>query len=67
MFLKVKDSDNLVRDSESQAVINTSKSEYQQAIAQRNKQLTLNQDINNLKEEVDQIKNLLQEILKKVG
>jgi len=74
MFLKVKEDENLVRDSNSQAVINTSRSEFENAkkrkqasLESQQKQKTLVEDINNLKEEVNDIKSLLQEILVKVG
>lgn len=74
MFLKVKENENLVRDSNSQAVINTSRSEFENAkkrkqasLESQQKQKTLVEDINNLKEEVNDIKSLLQEILVKVG
>lgn len=67
MFLKVKDNEKLVRDSESSAVINTDRREYEALMTQKKRQQTLVEDINNLKEEVDDIKDLLREILKKVG
>ena len=67
MFLKVKDNEKLVRDSESSAVINTDRREYEALMTQKKRQQTLVEDINNLKEEVNDIKDLLQEILKRVG
>lgn len=74
MYYKVKENDNLVRDSKSQAVINTSRSEFENAkkrkqasLESQQKQKTLVDDINNLKQEVNDIKSLLQEILVKVG
>lgn len=74
MYLKVEDSEKLVRDSKSKAVINTSAEDYLSAIKRREsmleskvKQEALETDINNIKDEVDEIKNLLKEILKRVG
>ena len=73
MYLKVEDNEKLVRDSKSKAVINTSAEDYHSAVKRREsmldakvKQEALVDDINNIKEEVDEIKGLLREILKRV-
>ena len=69
--LKVEGQTHLVRDVNSNAIINTNKSEYQlymQRVKVREKQSDkLRSDvkeINNLKSELREIKNLIKEIVK---
>jgi len=69
--LKVDGHDNLVRDSHSNAIVNTNKTEYQlymKRIRVREEHgdhiRTAVKDINNLKAEIREIKNLLKEIVK---
>jgi flagellar hook-associated protein FlgK len=71
-ILKVKGHDNLVRDTRSNAIINTNKSEYQIYMARvraREKQgdeiRNTVKEINNLKAELREIKNLIKEVVKK--
>ena len=71
-ILKVKGHDNLVRDTRSNAIINTNKSEYQIYMARvraREKQgdeiRNAVKEINNLKAELREIKNLIKEVVKK--
>jgi hypothetical protein len=72
MRLKVQGHDSLVRDTNSNAIINTNKTEYQlymNRIKSREKQSdeirTAVKEINTLKTELQEIKNLLKEVLKK--
>jgi len=72
MRLKVQGHDSLVRDTNSNAIINTNKTEYQlymNRIKSREKQSdeirTDVKEINTLKTELQEIKNLLKEVLKK--
>jgi len=72
MRLKVQGHDSLVRDTNSNAIINTNKTEYQlymNIIKSREKQSdeirTAVKEINTLKTELQEIKNLLKEVLKK--
>jgi hypothetical protein len=72
MRLKVQGHDSLVRDTNSNAIINTNKTEYQlymNRIKSREKQndeiRTAVKEINTLKTELQEIKNLLKEVLKK--
>ena len=62
-YIKVKGHDGLVRDETTGAILNQSDS----AIQARRKQRQLNsalEDINNLKDEVSEIKALLRELIK---
>ena len=69
-YIKVKDNENLVRDSKSNCIINTNKSEYDEYLARRkskqnekNKVENLEKDMDTLKNELGEIKSLLKEIL----
>jgi len=71
-YIKVKDHPNLARDSESRAIVNTNLAAYESAIARsRAKQKQKDElrdavrDINNLKCEMHEIKNLLLKLVEK--
>jgi len=70
-FLKVEGHSNLVRDTFTNGIVNTNVSEYQvymQRVRSRNKQgdeiRSAVKEINTLKAELREIKNLLKEIVK---
>jgi hypothetical protein len=70
-FLKVSGHDDLVRDTSSNAIINTNIAEYEQYLARRKakleeKQLIAKQaeEINNLKSDISEIKQMLQMLMK---
>lgn len=70
MMFKVKDYPHLLKDEKSRAVINTDQDGYQKYIAERNyrtnvKQETsqLEDEINNLKSDMAEIKSLLIQLL----
>jgi len=70
--LRIEGHDNLVRDVSSGAVINTSRHEYIQFMqaynnktAEKQKVEHLCDELNSLKDEMTDIKNLLKEILEK--
>jgi len=70
-FLKVEGHTSLVRDTDSNAIVNTNVSEYQiymQRVRARNKQgdeiRSAVKEINNLKSELREIKNLIKELVK---
>ena len=72
--LKVEGYNNLVRDTRSTAIINTDKTAYQRAIARakaaakdRDEIRSATREINNLKCEMHEIKDLLQKVLNKNG
>jgi len=71
-YLKVSGHENLVRDMSSKAVINTSMVEYEEYMARRRakeqeQELITKQaeEINNLKSEISEIKQLLIQVLNK--
>jgi hypothetical protein len=71
-FLKVEGHESLVRDVTSNAIVNTSKNEYQiymNRIRSREQQSdeirNTIKEINLLKQELFEIKNLLKEVIKK--
>ena len=66
MHIKVKDHAVLVRDSESNAILNNSDKAYDEYIRMKNKALTDKQEITNLKEEVGELKDMMKLILEKL-
>ena len=66
MYIKVKDHAGLVRDSESNAILNNSDKEYDEYMRLKNKALTEKQEIANLKEEVGELKGMMKLILEKL-
>ena len=69
-FVKVKDHQNLLRDPLSNGIINTNKSEYDEYMARRDaakkakdSELTMKEDLDNLKGEINEIKSLLKELV----
>ena len=71
-YIKVEGHTNLVRDIKSNAIVNTNKSEFQMYMKrhkERNEQgdklRNVCKEINNLKSELREIKNLLTKVLSK--
>ena len=71
-YLRVKDHPDLVRDTQSHAVVNTNMAAYRAAVersrsAQKSKDELRDavRDINNLKSEMHEIKNLLLQMMDK--
>ena len=69
-YIKVKDHANLVRDPRTDQIINTDQSEYNQYMARRSarkkekqKNLSVEQDLDRLKAEMGEIKSLLKELV----
>ena len=69
-YVKVEGHTHLVRDTSSGAIINTNRSAYEQAIArsneaqqQRDEFRSAQREINNLKCEMHEIKNLLKQLV----
>ncbi len=69
-FVKVKDHDNLVRDPLSNGIINTNNSDYDEYISRRDaakeqqlKSSNMEEDLANLKGEINEIKSLLKELV----
>jgi hypothetical protein len=69
-YAKVKENPELVRDMDSKAVLNTNVSALQAYKKKREKQQEIQSavdDINNMKNEINEIKTLMQRILDKIG
>ena len=73
-YLKVEGYSELVRDTNSSAIINTNKTAYQRAIArakaasnERDEIRSATREINNLKCEMHEIKDMLKKVLEKNG
>jgi predicted transcriptional regulator len=68
--IKVKDYDHLIRDPKTNAIINTNMSEYKEYLSRRNSKMEEDQKIQNLelnvsnmKDDLNEIKNLLRSLL----
>jgi hypothetical protein len=61
-YLKVEGHNNLIRDPNTNSIINTDMSEYQQYLSRRSIKNDENQKIQNLEQDVDCIKDDLNEI-----
>jgi hypothetical protein len=61
-YLKVEGHNDLLRDPNTNSIINTNMSEYKQYIARRNMKSEENQKLENLESDVNNIKNDLDEI-----
>jgi hypothetical protein len=64
---KVKDEPNLVRDPFNKAILNTNNDALSAYKARRNKERKVETEINSLKQEMSDIKTLMQRILDKIG
>lgn len=71
-YIKVQGYTHLVRDESSNAIVNTDKTEYQLYMARRNARAKTTdefrnavKEINNLKIELFEIKQMLKEVIKK--
>ena len=69
-YIKVKGHDHLIRDPKTNSIINTNMSEYNEYISRRDSKLkesekvnNLESDINNMKEDLDEIKLLLRRLI----
>jgi hypothetical protein len=70
MYVKVKDTPNLVRDMQNQAVLNSDLDGLKAYKLKREKQQEINSavdDINNMKQDINELKTLMQRILDKIG
>ena len=69
-FVKVKDHQNLMRDPVSNAILNDNQSDYDEYVARRDaankakeKSSNMEEDLANLKGEINEIKSLLKELV----
>jgi len=61
-YIKVKGHDHLIRDPQTNSIINTNMAEYNEYISRRESKLKENQKIKNLETDLDNIKCDLDEI-----
>lgn len=61
-FVRVKNYDNLVRDLENKAIVNTNKSEYEAYMARYKKREKQNDEIRNVVKEINTLKQDMLEI-----
>jgi|TARA_A100001037_G_scaffold285695_1_gene293284 hypothetical protein len=64
--IKVKDSGSLYRDEESGAILNCSDSEYDNYLKLKQKKLQEANEMNKLKDDVDELKSMMKLILSKL-
>ena len=62
-YVKVKGHDNLVRNSDSNFIVNTNQSGYQEYLSHKNKAESMEEDLATLKNEISEIKSLLRELV----
>ena len=69
-YVKVKDNEHLIRNTNSNCIVNTNKSEYEEYITRRklkksekNKVDNLERDISTLRDEITEIKDLLRSLV----
>jgi len=69
-YLKVEGYSNLMRDQNTNSIINTNMSEYQEYVSRRNSKSEENRKVQNIEEElasmksdIDEIKNLLRSLV----
>ena len=62
--LKIKDEEELVRDVNTQAVLNNNMSSLEKYKARRNKEREMSSDVQTLKNDMKEIKELLQQLIK---
>ena len=69
-YAKVKENPELIRDMDSKAVLNTNSTALQAYKKKREKQQEIQsavEDINNMKQDINDLKTLMQRILDKIG
>jgi hypothetical protein len=64
-YYKVEGNDSLVRDVSSKAIINTNSKEYQNYVDKRNMMAKQKQEIDNLKKDISEIKEMLATLIGK--
>jgi len=68
MRMRVKENERLVRDTDNLAILNTDRSAlkaHEQKIAQLRRQKAQEEEINNLKRDMDEIKTMLRILIEK--
>jgi len=62
--LKIKDNEGFVRDVDTKAVLNSDLTGLEKYKARRNKEREMNDDVQSLKKDMQEIKELLQQLIK---
>tara|TARA_S200000501_G_scaffold169021_1_gene159198 strand:- start:163 stop:387 length:225 start_codon:yes stop_codon:yes gene_type:complete len=69
-YIKVKDNDHLIRNTKSNCIVNTNKSEYEEYLTRRklkqnekNKVDNLERDLSTLRDEITEIKDMLRSLV----
>ena len=65
-YIKVEGEPGFVRDQDTGAILNTNKSEIQQAKARKKARLEQQNELDNLKQDVSDMKIMLSKILEKI-
>jgi chromosome segregation ATPase len=63
--VKIQDNEDLIRDVGTNAVLNSNMSSLEKYKARRNKEREMNDDVQNLKQDVNEIKSMLKQLLEK--
>ena len=66
-MIPVKDHRGLYRDESTNAILNCNNNEYEQYLKLKNKRTTQQKEINELKNDIDEIKDCLKIILQKIN
>ncbi len=62
-YHKVKDNSDLVRDPKNGSILNTNSLDYEKYVAQRQSKKDTDQELADLKSEINEIKSLLKELV----
>ena len=63
--VNIKDNEDLIRDVSTRAILNSDMSSLEKYRARRNKEREMNDDVQNLKQDVNEIKSMLRQLLEK--
>jgi hypothetical protein len=66
-YIKVQDENNLYRDVDTGAIINTDRSAFEKYKKSRNKFRNMEQDLDYVKSEISEIKSLLHQLINSNG
>ncbi len=61
-FIKVKDNEHLIKNTKSNFIVNTNKSEYDEYIARRKLKQSENQKVENIERDISTLRNEITEI-----
>jgi|TARA_Y100000992_G_scaffold256000_1_gene189337 uncharacterized coiled-coil DUF342 family protein len=66
-YQKIEDNPNLIRDSYSKAIINTDVEAYEKYLLLKSKLKSDKKEIDSLKNEVSELKDLVKDLINKIG